>query len=267
MPAGHPALQLGGRADQHRLEGREVLVLGGLLRGEYVGDHARDVVGRAGLQAGPDQLDGRVVGAAHREDVGDPAVGEHPARAVTAEEQPVAGDQLEHEQVGLGVVDAVEGLEDQVAVRVDPRLLLGDPALVDEALHERVVGGELRDLALAEQVGAAVADMPDRGPGSVEEGHGGGGAGAVERGVLVDQRADRAVGIVECVGDPRELVGALGRGLVEPAQLRDRRRGGDVTARRATDTVADAEQPGTGVPGVLVVLADPPHVGDRGVRK
>ena len=150
-------------------------------------------------------------------------------------------------------------------MRVDPRLLLGDPPLVDQALHERVVGRELGDLALAEQVGPAVADVPDRHPRPVEERDGRGGAGAVERGVLVDQAADRPVGVVQGGGDPADLVGAVRRRLVELSQLRDRGRGGDVAPRRAPDPVADGEQPWSGVPGVLVVLADPAHVGDRGV--
>jgi hypothetical protein len=59
------------------------------------------------------------------------------------------------EQVGLEVVDAVDGLEDEVAVGVDPRLLLGDLAVVDEGLDEGVVLGELAQLAAAQEVGAS----------------------------------------------------------------------------------------------------------------
>ena len=88
-------------------------------------------------------------------------VGQDAAGAVGAEQDPVAGDDVDEEQVGLGLVLAVDGPQDQVAVRVDPRLLLGDPALVDQALHEGVVLGELADLAVAQQVAAAVADVAD----------------------------------------------------------------------------------------------------------
>ena len=35
----------------------------------------------------------------------------------------------------------------------------GDAAAVDEALHEGVVGGDLRELAVAEEVDAGVADV------------------------------------------------------------------------------------------------------------
>ena len=147
-------------------------------------------------------------------------------------------------------------------MRVDPGLVLGDPALVDEGLDEGVVLGELGDRVVAEEVGAAVADVAHAEAGAVEEGNGRGGAGAVEGGVLVDQLADPVVGAVQGAGDLAEqVVGGL---LVEPAELLDRRAGGDVAAGGAADAVADGEHPGSGVPGVLVVLADPADVGDRG---
>jgi hypothetical protein len=158
-------------------------------------------------------------------------------------------------------VQPVEGLEDQVAVRVDPRLLLGDPALVDEALHERVVAGDLRQLAAAEQVTPGVADVADRDPMPVEQGDRCRRTGAVEGGVLVDLRRDRLVRLVQPVGDPGEQVGRAGR-LVELAQLVDRRARGDVTTGGSADAVADGQQPRAGVAGVLVVLAHATDVGD-----
>ena len=69
-------------------------------------------------------------------------------------------------------------------------------------------------------------------------------------------------------GDELEaaLLGVALRGrLVEHPQLADRGAGGQVAPGRAADAVADREQPGAGVPGVLVVLAYAPDVGDRGV--
>ena len=88
-------------------------------------------------------------------------------------------------------------------MRVDPGLLLGDPALVDQGLDEGVVVGELADLAVAEEVGAAVADVADAEPLAVEERDGGGGAGAVEARVLVDELGDPVVGAVQGAGDRR----------------------------------------------------------------
>ena len=106
---------------------------------------------------------------------------------------------------------------------------------------------------------------------AVEQRDGGGGAGAVERGVLVDQLGDPVVGAVQRVADQAEQVGlarvGAGRVVLELAQLGDRGAGGDVAARRAADPVADGDQVRSDVPGVLVVLADATHVGDRGVSR
>ena len=97
-------------------------------------------------------------------------VGEHAGAAVGAEQEAVAERHLEGEDVGLGLVHPVDGAQDQVAVRVDPRLVLGDPALVDEALDEGVVGGQLGEGAVAQEVAAAVADVADPDLGAVEDG-------------------------------------------------------------------------------------------------
>ena len=253
----HPAGQVGGGADQQGLE-----VLGRRLLGD-VGDDAGDVVGAAGLEAGADQLDGREVGRAGAEDVVHPLVGERAAGAVAADEDAVADLGRELEEVGLLVADAVEGLEDEVAVRVGPRLLLGDAALVDEGLHEGVVVGELAQLAAAVEVGAAVADVADAEAVAVEEDDRGGRGRAVEGGVLLDDLGDPVVGAVHGAGDLAEdvLVGLL----VELAQRLHGRARGEVAADGTADAVADREQPRTGVPAVLVLPADASDVGDRGV--
>ncbi len=234
------------------------------LHGDDVGDQAGDVVGAAGLEGGADQLDGGEVGGAGGEDVGEPPVVERAARAVAAEQDAVPGDQLDVEQVGLGLVDAVHGLEDEVAVRVGAGLLLGDPALVDERLDERVVAGQLADRAVAEEVGTGVPEVAEAEAVSVEEGHGRGGAGAGQRRVVLDELTDPVVGAVDRPGDDGEQVVVLGV-YVEPPQLLDRRTGRDVPAGGPADSVAHGEQPGPGVAGVLVVLADPADIGDGGV--
>jgi hypothetical protein len=216
------ALQLGGGADHHRRH-RWGLVVG---RGaDHVGDDAGHVVGAAGLEARPDQLDGGEVGRPGREDVGEPAFVERARGAVAAQQDPVGLGQLDDEEVGVDVVHPVEGLEDQVLVRVGARVLLGDPTLVDQALHERVVAGELADLAVPVEVGAAVTDVTHRQPPAVEEGHRGGGAGPAESRLLVDEVADLVRGAVERAGDQLQpvlgVVVLTGR-LVEAAELTDR---------------------------------------------
>ena len=103
-----------------------------------------------------------VVGRPGREDVGEPAVVERSGRTVTAQQKPVALGQLDGEQVGIDLVDAVERLQDQVAVGMGPSVHFRDPALVDQALDERVVAGELADLVATEQVRATVTDVSHR---------------------------------------------------------------------------------------------------------
>ncbi len=98
-------------------------------------------------------------------------------------------------------LDPVDGAQDQVPVRMHARLGLGDPALVDQALHERVVLGELGELATPHQVSPAVADVADPQPGAVEDRGRDRGAGAVELGVLLDQAGDPSVGRVDRLGE------------------------------------------------------------------
>ena len=265
MPAEHAALgaaglgarQLGSRANQ---QGSGDFRWG--IAVDDIGHDAGDVVGAARLETGADHLGHRVVGGPTREDVGEAGVVEHPGGAVAAQEEPVACGHSDREQVGLGLVHAVDRPEDEVAMRVDPRILLGDPALVDEALDERVVLGELAELTGAVEVAPAVAHVPDADLLAVEHGHRHRGAGAVDRRVLVDELSDPVVGAVDGAGDRTEEV--VARFLVEPDQLRDRRTGGDVTARGSAHAIADGEQPGAGISRVLVVLADATHVGERG---
>ena len=208
-----------------------------------VGDQAGDVVGAAGLEAGPDELDRREV----RADPLDRMSASRPSSST-----PLAPS-LHSSSRSPGVSSSrnrsgSRSWMPSMALRIRLRcgwtasLLLGDPALVDQRLHERVVAGELADLAVAEQVGAAVAHVPHRDAVAVEERDRGGGAGAVERRLLVDQLGDPLVGTAQRVGDQaRAGPRRPGRRLVEPAQLRDRGARGDVAPGRAADAVADGD--------------------------
>ena len=149
-------------------------------------------------------------------------------------------------------------------MRVGPRLLLGDPALVDQALDERVVLGQLGQLAVAEQVAPAVADVADADLAAVEQRCGDRRARALELGVLVDELGDPVVGAVDGAGDGLEEV-TVGCGVEVVEQLRAVE---EATSPRGTaHPVGDDEQVLAGVPGVLVVLADPPDVGQGGVAQ
>ena len=60
-----------------------------------------------------------------------------------------------------------EGAGDDVAARVGARLVLADVAGVDQLLHVAVVDGGSMQLAVAQQVGARVADVDQREAGDV----------------------------------------------------------------------------------------------------
>ena len=85
-------------------------------------------------------------------------------QAVRAEQELVAGQDLEVERVDLdGLVDA-DRARDRVLVGLVRRGLevsLRDAAAADQLVDQRVVLGELDDLAGAQHVDAAVADVGD----------------------------------------------------------------------------------------------------------
>ncbi len=118
----------------------------------------------------------------------------------------------------------------------------------------------------AEQVGAAVTDVAEGEPLAVEQRDGDRGAGAAEARVVVDDLGDPVVGPVQGARDGAAQVG-VSAGGVELAQLADGGAGGQVAAGGPAHAVADGDHPRAGVAGVLVVLADPADVGDRGVAQ
>src|SRR5690606_13037320 len=127
---------------------------------EDVGDDHRDVVGSAAAQRQFDQvLDGLLGALVTGQGVLEGLVGDHAGQAVGADQVPVAGPHLADRQVGLDVLAAAEGPHQQGPLRVGGRLLLGDPALVDQPLHPGVVLGDLRQDAVPQQVGAGVTDV------------------------------------------------------------------------------------------------------------
>ncbi len=80
--------------------------------------------------------------------------------------------------------------------------------------------------------------------------------------VRLDDLGEPVVGQMDGRGELAE--GVVARRDVELAQGVDRGAAGDVAAGGAADPVGDHEQVRAGVPGVLVVAADPADVGERG---
>ena len=91
-------------------------------------------------------------------------LGDHVGQAVGAQQVPVSGKRLAQRQVRLGVGPAVQRAQDQRALRMGRGFVLADPALVEQRLDQGVVPGDLVELAIAQHVGARVADMAEGDP-------------------------------------------------------------------------------------------------------
>ncbi len=141
-------------------------------------------------------------------------------------------------------------------------LLRRDPAGVDEALHERVVGRDLFELAAAEAVDAGVADVGDRDLVVDADDAAHRRAHPRELVVFEDGLGEQGVGRDES-GLQREggIVGG-GVALVDLADAADGDRGGDVATGVAAHAVGDDEEIVSGVSAVLVVGANLADVRD-----
>ena len=132
-------------------------------------------------------------------------------------------------------------------------LVLGDPALVDQGLHERVVPRDLREHAVAEEVGAGVADVHHAEPAAREQHRGERGAHAVEVGLLADELGDRVVALGGGLGELAQEVVA-GLVVVERHEGGDDQLRGHLAGRVSAHAVGEGEQARARVDRVLVVL-------------
>ena len=127
-------------------------------------DDGGDVVVAAARVGQVDQLLGQRLDVVALEDVDDARVVQVGVQAVRAEQELVAGQDLEVDRVALdGLVDA-DRARDRVLVRLvrgGLEALLGERAAPDQLVDQRVVLGELDHLAGAQHVDAAVADVGD----------------------------------------------------------------------------------------------------------
>ena len=233
-----------------------------------VDQHDRDVVGGAAVESLLEQVVGgapRGHADAHRlEDVG---LVDDAGETVGAEQPAVARLRVHDEHVELGIgVHVAEHAHEHRAARVVAGLLGRDAAGVHQPLHEGVVGGDLRQRVVAVQVDARVADVADDRVVVDHDDRADRGAEAGELGTILrgaDQVAGRRRG-----GSLQRRLRVFGRGvgLIERLEAVDRDARGDVAAGVAAHAVGDDEQVRPGVPGVLVVGADLPGVGDRDAR-
>ena len=135
------------------------------------------------------------------------------------------------------------------------RLFGGDATLVDQGLDEGVVLGDLRQLTVAQQIAARVADVDEAKSIAREQDCGQRGAHALEFGLGVDVRGDGGVALVYRVVELAQQI-AAGLVVVEVGQRGDHQLGGDLARRVPAHPVGQRQQPRTGVHRVLVVGAD-----------
>ena len=233
-----------------------------------VDEDDRDVVGRAAVERLLEQVVGGASGReAERERLRRVRVVDDTREPVRAEQPPVAGLRRHDERVELGVgVHVAEHAHEHRAPRVVPRLLRRDAARVDQALHERVVGRDLRERVVAVEVDARIADVRDDRVVVDHDERADGRSHAGELGLDVHGVDQLGRGIRDRVAQR-----ALGRrgGLeraVEALEARDREARGDVAAGVPAHAVGDGEQVRAGVAGVLIVGAHLAGVRDGGAR-
>ncbi|CAA0124228.1 Uncharacterised protein [Mycolicibacterium vanbaalenii] len=181
-----------------------------------VGHHQGDVVGTAATQRQFDETVRTLGDVRDLQRLGDGVVADRVGEAVGAQQVPVSDTGLAHDQRRLHLV-AGQGLHDQRALRVAVRLLGGDAALVDQGLYERVVLGDLGELAVTQHVAAGVADMHQAEPVAREQDGRQRGAHAVEIRVGLDVRGDRRVAFPDSVAEFAQQV-AAGLVVVEVGQ-------------------------------------------------
>lgn len=161
------------------------------------------------------------------------------------------------------MVAAAQRAHQERALRVGRGLFLGDPALVDEPLHPGVVLRDLGQHTVAEQIRTRVADMHETEPLAGPQQGGERGAHALQLRVLLDHHPELVVGALHRRTQRGEDVGTRDV-VVERDKSGDHLGGGDLTGGLAAHAVGDGEQPGTGIAGVLVALADHALVRARG---
>src|SRR5918993_5562175 len=115
--------------------------------------------------------------------------------------------------------------------------------------------GELFQLTVAEQVGSTVANVCEPDLGAVEQGARDCRTHPVQGEISLNEIGNPVVRLVDGAREHLQHLLTSNR-LVDPANRVDGNGGRKISCRSATHAVSDDEQLGTGVAGVLVVLAD-----------
>ena len=169
-------------------------------------DH-RDVVGSAALVGERDQpVARRLQVALARDDLRDLFPLHRAGEPVGAEHEDVAPADFLVGEIDLHARVGPERLEDDVPALALRRFLFRQLTRLDQALHQGLILGQLDDLALADEVGAAVTHLGEEKP-VAQHAHGGRRRShaaelGVRRGVRVDLAVRRFHGLAQPVREP-----------------------------------------------------------------
>ena len=176
-------------------------------------------------------------------DLGELVVFEHAGQTIRGDQQHIALLQAAEVDVGHHVLVGPDAPGYHIAVRVRPGLVGGQQPGIDLLLNVAVVLGDLEELAVAKQIGSAVADLTDQIPLGPEYQHGGGGAHPPFVCLGDGPLEDGLVGGSDRVTDPFEG-GRVAQASQRPQFLGDdldRHFAGDFARRMTTHPVGDDE--------------------------
>ena len=122
-------------------------------------DDGGDVVRPARGVSALHQLRSRLLRRKGPEDRADLGAREQPVKAVAGQEYHVTLAYLDRRTINLDAVEYAQGAREHVSTRVSRRLLLRDQAAADAIGDPCVVAGQERQLAIAKEVGPAIAHV------------------------------------------------------------------------------------------------------------
>ena len=168
-------------------------------------------------------------------------LGDVAVQTVAAEEDAVAGAHVFDEEVGGDLGLGAKAAGDDIALGVVAGLFLSEDARADLLSHPGMVARDLAKGAVAQDVGAAIADVDEEGARPDEDDGHASGAHAAVVGVVAGVAIDGDIGLADSAGQGGEGV-VVGRFVVFVADGVDADVAGDLAGGIAAHAVADDEE-------------------------
>nr|WP_228265830.1 hypothetical protein [Microlunatus elymi] len=184
-------------------------------------------------------------------------------QTITGQQDPIAGGQIEQDQIRLRSLQMIDRPRDHRPVRKRFRVIGRELTGVQQHLQQAVVLGDLAAFTVPPEEGAGIADMSQPEALAVAQHRGQRGGHPVPGGVDVDTVTKVLMGEVDRLRQDGERVVLADHGNCAGDVRRTGRR--HLTGRSSADAVGDQQQVGAGIAGVLIVRPDQPTVAGRGV--